>query len=109
MKCLIISLILCCSITIWSTSAQKHDLYSGNCAPDNNAVEIYTQVVAMKNPQPGLAQKPPERPHRWYDIFTRFSFRRQATVHQPHNSGPILEVKIVFPPEVRIHTFIIHL
>lgn len=103
MKCCFIfvfyTLLLWCS----SIEAQTHSLFSGNCNP-NNTITLYEQTIVLKNPNPGPLYKSPPPVKRWYDVFSRFSFRRRATVHQPHNSGPILNATIVFPPNVR--TFI---
>lgn len=100
MKCFLI--LIFCTLLLWCSSAvaQTHSLFSGNCNP-NNTVTLYEQTIVLKNPNPGSLYKQPPPARRWYDVFSRFSFRRRSTVHQLYNSGPILNATIIFPPNVR--------
>lgn len=103
MRNLVVVLLL--AVTIYGCNAViPHDLFYGNCAQDNNTVPIYTQVVIMDNPTAVHAQPKPAR--RWYDWFSRFSFRRKntttTTTAAPHVAGKVINATVVFPPPVSI-------
>ncbi|XP_055318189.1 uncharacterized protein LOC129576713 [Sitodiplosis mosellana] len=89
---------LLCAVTIYGCNALQHNLFYGNCVLDNNTVPIYTQVVLMDNP---YAVHTPAKPvRRWYDWFSKLSFRRKTTTTPAPSivSGKVINATVVFPP-----------
>lgn len=85
----------------------QNNLFYGNCAFDNNTMQIYTQVVVMDNvssPRPPLS--PVQRPRKWYDyILHPFQRRKPSSPSSPPSivgHGNIINTTITYPQIVSI-------
>lgn len=92
-------------------NALQNNLYYGNCAFDNNTMQIYTQVVVMDNTPPfppaTTSPAPAQKQRKWYDYILHPFKRRAANTPPPAQPTPfghgiILNATITFPPLVSI-------
>lgn len=87
--------------------ALQNNLFYGNCAFDNNTMQIYTQVVVMDNV---LSPRPPPSPaqksRKWYDyILHPFQRRKPTSPPSPPSTvghGNIINTTITYPQIVSI-------
>lgn len=100
MKNLLVFSIICCVIVVYGSQPVQHNLFYGSCAPDNETIPIYTQVIIMDNSNDVHAVAKPTR--KWYNWFSNISFghRRTTTTAAPNTSGKVINATVVFPPLV---------
>ncbi|XP_031640095.1 uncharacterized protein LOC116352032 [Contarinia nasturtii] len=100
MKSLLLSMLFCCGLIIYDSSAVQHNLFYGNCSRTaHELVPIYTQVITMNNPH---AIHMPSRPvRRWYNWLSNISFRRRPTTTStpppPIVSGKVINASVIYP------------
>lgn len=89
--------------------ALQNNLYYGNCAFDNNTLQVYTQVVVMDNQRQPIPSSPTpapaQKPRKWYDYILH-PFQRRTTTSPPpqppapFGQGNIINATVTYPPQV---------
>lgn len=81
-------------------NALQNNLFYGNCAIDNNTMQIYAQVVVMDNTPPPPSS--PQKSRKWYDYILHPFQRRKAAPPPRFGHGNIINATITYPPFVSI-------